>query len=194
MGERISMRSDLQELEITLEQVKGISGLSDRDLQYYEATKSHRTIIIWFGSSFISLCQQRIELEDISEFLSWFKERRILKNILDRVYNYIKLIRAIDINDQLEAAGNPTLNLSDRQQVLEAIGATREDLIRALKTERILRDNKDFIASNPHMFATNLTALPTLQVSEQASEYGRLLDETLQIAVGVRQEIEKLQG
>ena len=116
------------------------------------------------------------------------------RNILDRVYSYIKLIKAIDINDQLEAAGNPTLNLSDRHQVIEAISSAREDLLRALKTERILRDNKEFIANNPHMFASNLTALPTLQVSEQASEYGRLLDETLQIAVGVRQEINKLQG
>ena len=188
------MRSDLQELNLTLEQVQEILGLSDRDVQDYEATKSHHTLFLSLSSRFTSVCLRRSDVQEITDLLSWLHSRKILKNILDKVYNYIKLIKAIDINDQLEAAGNPTLNLSDRQQVIEAISAAREDLLRALKTERILRENKDFIDSNPHMFASNLTALPTLQVSEQASEYGRLLDETLQIAVGVRQEINKLQG
>ncbi|MBE9040846.1 hypothetical protein IQ235_08645 [Oscillatoriales cyanobacterium LEGE 11467] len=192
--EDIDMRSDLLELNITLEQVQEISGLSDRDLQNYEATKSHRTIFLVLSSRLTAVCLRRGEVKEITEILSWFNSRQILRNILDKVYSYIKLIRAIDINDQLEAAGNPTLNLSDRHQVIEAISSAQEDLLRALKTERILRDNKEFIANNPHMFVSNLTALPTLQVSEQASEYGRLLDETLQIAVGVRQEINKLQG
>lgn len=65
---------------------------------------------------------------------------------------------------------------------------------RALKTERILRENKDIINMRPELFENNLIALRTLQVSEQATESGQLLNEALQVAVGVQEEMKKLQN
>jgi hypothetical protein len=46
---------------------------------------------------------------------------------------------------------------------------------------------------NYELFETNLTALTSLQVNDQAGEYGRFLNEALQIVVDVQEEVRKLQ-
>lgn len=117
-----------------------------------------------------------------------------LKILLSDVERYNAVIKAIDINDQIEAAGNSGVNLKERNKVIEALKLTRNDLIRALKTEKILRENKKFIVSKLELFADNLAALTAMQVSEQASEHGRLLNEALQIALDVQQEMKSLQS
>lgn len=117
-----------------------------------------------------------------------------LTSLLDDVDKYHAVIKAIDINDQLETAGTAGVSLSDRVLVIEALQLTREDLVRALKSERILRDNKELIATNPELFTNNLSALRAMQVSSQASEYGRMLNEALQIGLSVQEEMRKLQG
>lgn len=126
-----------------------------------------------------------------------FVEKNItysLKILLNDVDRYNAVIKAIDINDQIEAAGNPGVTLKERQKVLEALKLTRDDLIRALKTERILRENKKFIVSKSELFADNLATLTAMQVTEEASEHGRLLNEALQIALDVQHEMRSLQS
>ncbi len=131
--------------------------------------------------------------------------------LLDEVDRYNAVIKAIHINDQLEAAGTRETSLSDRvseaeplgsallpkadrQKVIEALTLTKEDLVRALRAERVLRENQSFLVGNPELLATNLRTLQTLQVNDRASEYGRLLNEALEIAVGVQEEMTKLQN
>jgi hypothetical protein len=43
------------------------------------------------------------------------------------------------------------------------------------------------------LFANNLRTLNSLQISDRATEQGRLLNEALQVAVGVQAEMKKLQ-
>jgi hypothetical protein len=119
---------------------------------------------------------------------------KALTALLDDVDKYQAVIKAIDINEQLETDGTALVSLSDRTLVIEALQLTREDLVRALKAERILRYNKDALAKNPSLFTNNLSALRAMQVSSQASEYGRMLNEALQIGLSVQQEMRKLQG
>lgn len=123
--------------------------------------------------------------------------------LLDEVDRYNAVIKAIHINDQLEAAGTRETSLSesvallpkaDRQKVIQALTLTKEDLVRALRAERVLRENQSFLIGNPELLATNLRTLQTLQVNDRASEYGRLLNEALEIAVGVQEEMTKLQN
>jgi hypothetical protein len=130
--------------------------------------------------------------------ISWFKfkkwsSRPPLKGLLKDVKRFNSLIKSIHINDQLEEAGNLSVKLKDRERIIEALKLTREDLCRALKTERILRENKKFISRNPALFENNLIALTTLQVDDQASEQGRLLDEALQIALSTQEELRRFQ-
>ncbi len=117
-----------------------------------------------------------------------------LCSLLDEVDRYNAVIKAIHINDQLQATGTTEMSLSDRKKVIEALTLTKEDLVRAIRAERILRENQSFLINNPELLATNLRTLQTLQVNDRASEYGRLLNEALQIAAGVQEEMTKLQN
>ncbi len=70
----------------------------------------------------------------------------------------------------------------NRNDVVKALEVTRESLICALQTERILRENQDFIMKRYELFASmenNLSALMNFDVKNQATEYGRLLNEAL---------------
>jgi hypothetical protein len=114
--------------------------------------------------------------------------------LLDEVDKYHSVINAIDINDQLATSGNAQSSINDRDKVIAALQLIREDLVRALKTERILRDNKKLLANNQELFVNNLANLQALQLSSQAGEYAQFLNQSLQIALDVQAEISKLQS
>lgn len=126
----------------------------------------------------------------------WLKNNthkaRSFLGILDDVERYNDLIDLIHLNDQLEDVGNSEVKISDRQAVITALRHTRENLIRALKTERIFRENHQVIERNPEIFAHNLTALEAMQVSDRAAERGKLLNEALQIALNAQAEMRNL--
>nr|WP_242057122.1 hypothetical protein [Planktothrix sp. FACHB-1355] len=126
----------------------------------------------------------------------WLKKHspKLLVNLLDDIDRYHAVLTAIDISDRLEIAGSANTSLTDRSQVIQALRLTREDLIRALMSEKILRENKNSIAANPELFSNNLRSLEAMQVNDRAGEYGRLLNEALQIGIGVQAEMRKLQN
>jgi hypothetical protein len=128
----------------------------------------------------------------------WFWRRKTcpksLTKLLDEVDEYHEVIQAIDINDQLDTAVNTQSNINDRDKVIGALQLIREDLVRALKTERILRDNKKLLANNQDLFVNNLANLQALQVSTEAGEYAQLLNQSLQIAVDVQSQIRNLRS
>lgn len=113
--------------------------------------------------------------------------------LLDEVDKYHQVVNAIDIHDQLATTGNTRSSITDREKVIAALQLIREDLVRALKSERILRDNKKLLANNQELFVNNLANLQALEVSSQAGEYAQLLNQSLQIALDVQAEIRKLQ-
>jgi len=129
----------------------------------------------------------------------WVKAKPLatLAGLLDEVEKYHEVIQALDIIDRLTAAGNLQANLINRQDAIEALKMTRESLVCALKTERILRENQRFIDRRYELFAnieTNLAALMAVDVSDRATEYGRLLNEALEIGMSVHKEVRKLQN
>ena len=75
---------------------------------------------------------------------------------------------------------------TDRDKVVKALEVMKEDLTRPLKTEKILRDNPQF---KPESFSIDLTTLRALQVSDQASEYGKLFDDAMKVAMDVQETI-----
>ncbi|MDH6057383.1 hypothetical protein [Umezakia ovalisporum] len=157
------------------------------------------TVPSW--SLLIILCLWGGGITQIVLYLLWWKKLKILNHnmtnaleiLLKDVDRYNAVIKAIDINDQIEAAGNPGVVIKEREKVIAALKLTRTDLIRALKTERILRENKNFILKNTELFANNLGTLTAMQVTEEATEHGRLLNEALQIALDVQIEMKRLQ-
>lgn len=211
------MQPDLQGLEITKGELKHLSGVNfDTVLKpptllkfIAEITKTILTILLISLTGFV-LIQVFPEhlpllatihilpaillcLNDIRKIVISRKCRDLIR-LFEDVKRFNRVIKAIDINDKIEAAGNPSVSLTNRQQVIHALRLTRGDIIRALKTERILRENAKFIKYNSELFDNNLMALTALQVSDQATEHGKLLNEALQIVVDVQQEMRTLQN
>jgi hypothetical protein len=211
------MQTDLQGLEITRGELKHCSGVSI-DAVFIPPTlpkflseiiKSFLIIALVSLNGLIlirSFPEQLVLLfilhvtaivslvvNDLQKIYFSHKNRNLAK-IFDDVTRYNSLLKAIDINDQIEAAGNPDVSLKNRAQVIEVLHLVREDIIRALKTERIFRENKNFIQLNSQLFESNLMTLTALQVNDQASEHGQLLNEALQIVVNVQDEMRKLQN
>jgi hypothetical protein len=210
------MQTDLQGLEITKGELKHCSAVSINAVFrpptlskfLWEITKTFLVIILiclsgvviaqifpehWLKLMVIDGLAALILLFDDLRKIYFSNKHRNLARMFEEVKRYNSVIKAIDINDQIEAVGNPGVRLKNREQVIQALKLAREDIIRALKTERILRENENFIKLNSELFDNNLTALAALQVTDQASEHGRLLNEALQIVVDVQEEMRKLQ-
>lgn len=121
-----------------------------------------------------------------------YGDKTTVINLYQEIQRFNNIIKAIDINDQLVAAGNVSANLRNRAKTLEALALTRKDFVRALKTQRILRENREFIA-NSSMFDTNLGAIESLSVDDEASEWNAIISQVVQVALEVNNEIKKLQ-
>jgi len=210
------MRPDIQGLEITKGELKRLSGIA-QDRTYRppglgkfmaEGLKTLAIIILVaisclllmliFPRDYLLLILGHLVIiiiliiDDISKI--WLSSRnKHLVNLFDDVDRYNAIIKAIEVNDRIEEAGNSKVSINNRLEVIEALKLIRDDLVRALKTERILRENQKFVATNSEMFTTNFRALTALQIGDRASEQGRLLNEALQLAVGVQEEMRKLQ-
>ncbi|MGB3513202.1 MAG: hypothetical protein WBA93_29110 [Microcoleaceae cyanobacterium] len=129
----------------------------------------------------------------------WWKTKPLteLAKLQNEVKKYNEVIEAVEIIDRLAKVGNLEVNLINREDVIQALQVTRESLICALQTERILRENQDFILRRYELFASienNLAALMNFDVKNQASEYGKLLNEALDIGMSVQKEVRKLQN
>ncbi|WP_373534646.1 hypothetical protein [Microcoleus sp.] len=209
------MRADIQGLEITVGELRHLCGAGP-DRVYRPATATNfarevlktvglivlvviscwllvaifpRAYLFWFALHLAAICG--LIFEDAWKI--WSSQNKDLINLFDDVDRYNGIIKAIEINDRIEDAGNAEVKIGDRAKVIQALQAIREDLVRALKTERILRENKKFVATNSELFANNLRTLNALQISDRASKQGRLLNEALQLATEVQAEMKKLQ-
>lgn len=183
------MESQLQDLYITPEDLKQIAGISQRDFKAYEKLKYPRLPLIIMTADHIFSLWGLIPLFYLIKW-KWFRKRQ--KNILQEVDKYNTVVKIIDINLQLEAAGNKQASLPDKDKVITLLQFIREKIICALKTERILRKNQAFIARNQDLLPSYLTALQTLQLEPQADEYAKMLNEGLQIAQEIEVEMKKL--
>jgi hypothetical protein len=188
------MQPDLESLYITREELKNITGIHHLDLKAYEKLKYPRLALsVMIGEYVQQILFLGWGLIPIGYLIKWKWFRKRQKNLFDEVDKYNTVVKAIDISDRLEAAGNKGASLRDREKIIAALKHTRENLMCALKTERILRENKKLIARNPELFANNLTVSQSLQIIEEANEPGRLLSEALQVAVGVQEEMKDLE-
>ncbi|PZV13819.1 MAG: hypothetical protein DCF20_14195 [Pseudanabaena sp.] len=114
---------------------------------------------------------------------------KVIVRLFAEVDKCNKTVRDIDVFDRLQDAGN-SIKLESRESSIAALRMTRNDIVRALKTERILRENPDF---HPDRFDIDLNAFEAIQINERAKEYGRIFDSTIQIAIDVQKAMAELQ-
>lgn len=124
----------------------------------------------------------------------WREGKRLmtLSHLLDEIDRFNETVAAVEILEELGSTQNSRLNLENRQEVLEALHLTRESLVCGLMTERVMRKHQRFMARRAEMFSSierNLATLQLFQVSDEASDYGRLLNEAIQIGTSVHREL-----
>ncbi|MBD2101825.1 hypothetical protein [Leptolyngbya sp. FACHB-261] len=122
------------------------------------------------------------------------KALKPLAHLLDEVDKYNEVVQAVAIVERLDAISSSQTHKMDRQQVIEALTIARNSLVCGLMTEKILRQNRGFLARRADLLMnieTNLTTLKTMEVTSQASEYIDLLNEALQIGISVHQEVQQ---
>ncbi|GET37695.1 hypothetical protein [Microseira wollei] len=189
------MQSNLQKLYITPEDLKAIAAVSQRDLKAYEQLKYPRlALLVTIGGYVERILLLGWGLIPLGYLIKWKWLRKRQKSLFEEVDKYNTVIKAIEINDQLVAAGNKSASLTDREKLISTLETTRENLMCALKTERILRENRAFIARNQELLASNLAAVQALQVSYEAREYTKLLNEALEAAQAVQGEMKRLES
>ncbi len=118
----------------------------------------------------------------------------VLSHLLDEIDRFNETVAAVEILEELGSTQNSHLNLENRQEVLEALHLTRESLVCGLMTERVMRKHQRFMARRQEMFSSierNLATLQRLQVSDEASDYGRLLNDAIQIGTSVHYELSR---
>lgn len=115
-------------------------------------------------------------------------------SLVKQAENYNQVVGDMRAIDNREDENKQNLNLRDRQKIVEAMELARYDLVRAFTIERKFRKNKDYVDTEDELSISNVATLLQLRVSDPNSEYARLLNETLQVAVRTQEEMRKLSG
>jgi hypothetical protein len=117
---------------------------------------------------------------------------KMLMRLLDEIDRFNELVRAVDVIDRLDHIKPESGHFENRIEILHALNVTRDSLISGMMTEKILRENRGILSRHHDLLthiATNLSALSTMQVSDEANDYSRILNEALQIGAIVQQEM-----
>lgn len=121
-----------------------------------------------------------------------------LDHLTTEVEKFNVMVRSLHLNDQLQAVGNPGLNSQTRQHLITALKLLRQDLKKAIQTDRILRENRAIVdqlaLQQSDLFMTNLPSLQTLQLEAQATDIERDLNNAVQIALEVQTQLKTLQS
>ncbi len=117
---------------------------------------------------------------------------KTLMRLLDEIDRFNELIRAVDVIDRLDDVKPESGHFENRLEILNALNVTRDSLISGLMTEKILRENRGLLSRRQDLLThieTNLSALSVMEVSDEASDYSRILNEALQIGTIVQREM-----
>ena len=128
-------------------------------------------------------------IENGKSRISFPKQPTRLGTLLDEVDKYNEVVHHILTIEQLHDIGQSG-GIDDREHVLEVLNSMRADLVRALQTDKILRDNPNFRIEN--VFSETIPLVETLKFSADAQETERLVKEALDIGLRVQEEMKKL--
>lgn len=95
------------------------------------------------------------------------------------------LVSALGVEDQLLAAQGSRGDDVRRAHVLASLGKARESVVRALKTERVMRANRAFLhrlaGTRPEFAASDVT-----RVEGEADDYVRIVQQTADLASNIQ--------
>lgn len=111
--------------------------------------------------------------------------------LLDEVDKYNKivkdLINHIEAFDQLITIGHP-VTFNNREEIITSFQQMRSDLVRALQTERILRE-RDI---RPEQFSLEFVPMKSLEFHGEVQQIAKLVNDATEIGLTVQEEMRKL--
>ncbi len=126
-------------------------------------------------------------------YLQYSSPAQMQKRLYEEVTRFNRLVRAIHVSDEIDAAGVPGARIQDRDALLKSMAVARTDLMRALKLERIMREHADVSSVEFQLFNVELTQAAAMEVEDAATQQSKLMNEAFQIARSVQIEVHKLQ-
>ncbi|EGJ32409.1 MULTISPECIES: hypothetical protein [Moorena] len=128
------------------------------------------------------------------------KRIKSLVRLMDQVDNYNGVIKAIELAERIEAIEGSSTELKQsesRKKVIDSLAITKQSLVNALQVENLIRSHDNLIDSRQVLLSNlddNFATLMAFELSEETGEYGRLLNQSLQIGMSVHKEVINLQG
>lgn len=114
-----------------------------------------------------------------------------LRKLFLECENYNKVIQSINVKDQinnvLEYSNDPT-----REEIIVALKKIRSNLIKALKIDRVLRENADVVNIARESLEITFAELQYTDITKQASQYSEFVEQVLTIGVSLNHEFEML--
>ena len=121
--------------------------------------------------------------------------KKLLK-LVEKIEEYNKIVRSIEILAKLTILTNPHLPPTQIDSILDILTQTRNSLLAALKIDRHLQEHDStaelmtsFIDAAPATIAENLIVLQHLANQPQLAEYATLLDRAWEIGMNIDREI-----
>ena len=158
-------------------------------------------ILLYFKTTFKSVIIASLFFYIFETILLLFYRRKIkallldpqlksLRDLLDEINKYNEVAK--DIITQVYAVGE--LNkagskVTVNNNIVTALKSLKKDLIRAIKIERIFRQNPQL---NPERLAIDFTPIRALQMNARAQNYSKEVNDLLSIASQVQNEINTL--
>ncbi|NEN94659.1 MAG: hypothetical protein F6K50_03675 [Moorea sp. SIO3I7] len=128
------------------------------------------------------------------------KRIKSLVRLMDQVDNYNGVIKAIDLAERIEAIEGSITEFKhseSRIKVIKSLAITKKSLVNALQVENLIRSHKNLLEGRQALLSNlddNLATLMAFDLSEETGEYGRLLNQSLQIGMSVHKEVINLRG
>lgn len=146
----------------------------------------------WIGScmaqssneEFLKSCEIRVErLESLKR----------LRKIFLECENYNKILKSINVKDQI---ANVLDRNSDetRQEILSLLEKIRNNLVKALKIDKIIRENSDIISITEESLEITFAELQYADITSHANQYSEFVDEVLNLGINLNREFEMLRS
>jgi hypothetical protein len=117
---------------------------------------------------------------------------RSLIALMEEIDTHNRIVRALDVRDRLAEAGSSPPLPEERQVLVETLVRVRAELVRALKTERILRENRDLIELGAGPLEVGMVPEEARRLNEAGGAYATLINQAVGVGVQVQEEMRRL--
>jgi hypothetical protein len=117
---------------------------------------------------------------------------RRLRKLFIECENYNKIIKSIDVKDQIANVLDKNQDDEARKEILSVLDKIHSNLVKALKIDKVLRENEDIITTTRESLEITFAELQYADITQNASQYLECVDEVLALGMSLNQEFKML--